>query len=311
MKGLHMKLGRTILAAALAGAFVAPSLSLADTISLSGVIRDFKRGDQAGGHLDFETAETVSGRGNYGHVINMVTFNLGADGKPVYNPTRPTNNTMYSAASFNQWFNNTPGVNMSMPFAITLDNGKASPGGVYTYSNSKFFPIDGLLFGNQNQKEGDGKVRNFSFTYELNTKFTYTPGQNFKFTGDDDVWVYINGVKVLDLGGVHVAITGNVLLFDGKAFSYNASSQFPVGGIVKSVSTDSAAAALATKWTQAGLPGTCPIKKNDRYIDLGLTPGQACTLDFFFAERHVSQSNFRIDTSILLREAKPIEPLYD
>lgn len=299
------------MAATLAGAMVAPSMTMADTITLTGTVRDFKRGDQSGGHQDFETCQTTSGRGTYGHVIDMVTYSLGADGKPVYNPTRPSNNSMYSAASFNQWFNNTPGVNMSMPFAITLNNGSDKPGGVYSYSNSAFYPIDGLLWGNQGQKDGSGKVRNYSFTYELNTKFTYYPGQNFKFTGDDDVWVFINGKKVLDLGGVHGAITGNIILFEGKAFMFNASTPLPSGknGITKVTTT--MATDLASKWAAAGLTGSCPLVKDTTYLDLSLTKGQECTLDFFFAERHVTESNFRIDTSIVLQEAKPIAPLFD
>ncbi|AUX41947.1 uncharacterized protein SOCE26_033720 [Sorangium cellulosum] len=32
--------------------------------------------------------------------------------------------------------------------------------------------------------------------------------------------------------------------------------------------------------------------------ELGITPGNSYTLDFFFAERHTTESNFRIDTSI-------------
>jgi fibro-slime domain-containing protein len=31
---------------------------------------------------------------------------------------------------------------------------------------------------------------------------------------------------------------------------------------------------------------------------LGITPDNTYTLDFFFAERHTSESNFRIDTTI-------------
>ena len=34
--------------------------------------------------------------------------------------------------------------------------------------------------------------------------------------------------------------------------------------------------------------------------DLGLTLGENYSFDLFFAERHTSQSNFRIDTSIAL-----------
>jgi len=279
-------------------------------------VRDFKRGDMAGGHPDFETVNTgaIAGQGvpdylpgtSYGHRVDMVSYTLGADGKPVYNPTRPSNDHMHSSASFGQWYNDVAGVNESKPLTLTLNNGQASPGGVYSYSSAAFFPIDGQMLGNQNQKDGSNAVRNFSFTFELNTKFTYKPGQNFKFTGDDDVFVFINGKKVLDLGGVHSAISGNVILFDGKAFSFNANAQLPNGGggIVQQVGS-SYATQLATKWSAAGLPSPCPLVSGTRYINLNLTNDQECTLDFFFAERHVIQSNFRIDTSMLLQAVQP------
>ena len=199
-----------------------------------------------------------------------------------------------------------------MPLSIYAQQRVVHPGGVYTYSNSSFFPIDAQLLGNQGQKDGNGVVHNFSFTYEIHTKFTYVAGQNFQFTGDDDVYVFINGTKVLDLGGVHGAISGNVILLDGKAFCYNASNQFLVAGIVQSVSS-TYATSLAALWTAAGKTGTCPIQAGDRYIDLQLVSKATCTLDFFFAERHTTQSNFRIDTSILLQQpvVTTIDPLYD
>jgi fibro-slime domain-containing protein len=56
--------------------------------------------------------------------------------------------------------------------------------------------------------------RNYGFTFELHAKFTYKrgTGQNFRFQGDDDVWVYINGRLVIDLGGLHSAENAEVNL---------------------------------------------------------------------------------------------------
>ena len=42
---------------------------------------------------------------------------------------------------------------------------------------------------------------------------------------------------------------------------------------------------------------------HDQFVDLnrlGLTDGESYPLDFFFAERHRTQSNFRIQTNLLL-----------
>ncbi len=148
-KGSAAMIRKALLSLAFLGMLGTPLL--ADTIQLTGTVRDFKRGDWTGGHPDFETCNNVPGHGVFGQTIGLVSYQLGSDNKPVYNPTRPSNDSMYSQTSFSQWYNDTPGVNSSMPLAITLSNGQTAPGGVYTYSNSAFFPIDGLLLGNQGQ----------------------------------------------------------------------------------------------------------------------------------------------------------------
>ena len=163
----------------------------ADSIQLTGTIRDFKID-----HTDFEQDSIC------GLTTELVGSTLGSDNKPTFG----LNGTdcITSAETFSQWYNDTSGTNLSTSYPITLDNGKAESGGVYTYENVEFFPIDNDLFGNE------GNSHNFHFTYELHTEFTYTGGENFSFISDDDLWVFINNTLVVDFGGVHDPASGSV-----------------------------------------------------------------------------------------------------
>lgn len=215
------------------------------TLTLTGTIRDFKAKNEPGGHPDFERTPGTDKNPNnvsfgYGSDNNITTNTLGSDQKPVYKGSTYSTTTQ---ANFDQWYRDVSGVNQRTQHSIVLNK---QPDGTYKYQNNNFFPINGQLSGNYSTT---GK--NFHFTYEIHTKFTYRAGQTFNFSGDDDVWVYINGKKVIDLGGVHGSQSQSVTL-----------SSIP-----------------------------------------GLTVGETYDLDFFFAERHTTESNFTITTNIPLEVA--------
>jgi fibro-slime domain-containing protein len=175
-----------------------------------GVVRDFlSYGLQDGGDPDFEhfsgTAPT----------LGLVMKPLGSDLKPVYGnecdiangfsnvTTCPFGQEMTSATDFSWWYRYTPTIND--PYLVYLEF--VPNNGVYTFESTAYFPLDNAGFGNT-----PGFAHNFSFTTELHLKFTYHGGETFSFTGDDDVWVFINNALAIDLGGLHTSVNGSVSL---------------------------------------------------------------------------------------------------
>ena len=85
---------------------------------------------------------------------------------------------------------------------------------VVASSGNNFFPLDSVKDANEEAEN----AHNYYFGMRYDVTFQigdYVGPLNYSFTGDDDLWVVLDGNQVvIDLGGIHDAATGSVDLWN-------------------------------------------------------------------------------------------------
>lgn len=95
---------------------------------------------------------------------------------------------------------------------------KQPDGNIFGCNNegSDFFP---LMESRLKKDNVQGAKYYFGMRYDINFKLgDYVGPLNYSFTGDDDLWVLLDGKVVIDLGGIHQALSETTDLWDALGF---------------------------------------------------------------------------------------------
>ena len=130
---------------------------------------------------------------------------------------------------------------------------------------------------------GPRHLRNYGFTMMGYAAFKYKKGAGevFEFSGDDDMWIYVDGVLAVDLGGTHLPAFGKVDMDFLSQNSHGCHEGEPLAN-------------------NKGDGENCSLDADGSWKD-----GSWHHLHFFHAERQSDGSNFKIRSSLSELKATP------
>ncbi|WP_028235953.1 SpaA isopeptide-forming pilin-related protein [Pseudobutyrivibrio sp. MD2005] len=201
----------------------------------------------------------------------------------------------YGSGYNNNWYTKAY-YNVSFPFQ-TED-------GYYVFdsatSSAKFDEQTGVVTATDSNDKGFWPFGEDHFGMHFTQKFNMTKtGTNegepcvFEFSGDDDVWVYVDGKLVLDLGGIHGVVSGTINFQTGEC---------TVSGIYNSSSSKYGTSFNMYK----AKDGNATIFDKSAILNNG-----EHTLQVYYLERGSGKSNCKIkfNMPVVDKTAEPVNPL--
>lgn len=174
-----------------------------------------------------------------------------------------------------------------------------------TSMDGQFFPFNtatdvfGEQYGSMNV-DSVNEVINHYFGLNMSTRFVQQYGGyvdenqsnqvTYNFSGDDDVWIFIDGILVGDLGGIHDASSIEINFATGRVYVYhdrNGNNQYDDGETIYNDADETLASIFKAAGVESGF-------SRDTFAD-----DTYHTLDFFYLERGNTDSNMSLKYNLV------------
>lgn len=160
-----------------------------------------------------------------------------------------------------------------------------------TINNPGFFPFD-------RRKDHSNNGYDFGFGMRLDLDFTLgangkTNGEDtvFNFSGDDDLWVYLDGVLVLDMGGDHKMSQGCIDFTTLKSYVNNIDTTFQGSDLVYKKSSDKSGYSYSAEFPALFSDDT-ETRGSSKFNNNNVNTHH--TLTVFYMERGMIESNLKV-----------------
>ena len=232
--------------------------------------------------------------GNVSETANTDAYRNSSKSATVYDKT---NQSIYqnSASSKDQIYyaNETSSATTRFPFLPVTDAEGVYAGG----TNSPYFLDEAAGVMGVTEEGSTFANRNYNYAIASNGEFIYYEEDDlfFDFQGDDDVYLFINGELVVDVGAAHSVTIVNMKVSDYVTWAKNTLAG--LDGYDPAMTNREVEELLNSKNLSA--------EKKAEYLRahrLNLQDGEVCQFDFYYMERHGWGANCRIASNIRVTE---------
>lgn len=280
------------------------SLGQPDTITVPATFWDQRQDDCNDTNRQFEWV--ICNYWTAGALQGVIKDHLGADGLPIpaFTNSKDAWNANYDVFTANitgqdpvtpndnfyRWFHET-NVSKRYEREITF---KRTGTNTYTYGREGVFPLDDVDFSKNDSASKQGHNYHFTSHMKFAMKVAADGKEKFEFSGDDDVWVFLNGKLVLDIGGLHEKLSGWFIINSDGTISTYVQHVNDTSGRVQLGQPSNDFNSYVNPLNEYN---RATYKDQYRTIDAGISEGDIVNLDFFYAERSTTESNTKITIS--------------